>query len=126
MRVLLSLIWLAAAAALPVLAQEHGETRQYFKDWLAACRADGYCSATAYQNPNPGDGSVADYILRVGRHAEGVYWEIAFTTVVVVADPAVTFSVGIDGQWEDFTGAGEVAPYGSVNDFFLLGPKARR
>jgi hypothetical protein len=120
-------VFLVTIATAPWSAQgqEHGETRRYFKDWLAACRADGYCSATAYVNPGPGNGTVADYILRVGRHAEDTYWEISFTTVAAMADPTVSFSVGVDGAWQDFEGSAEVAAYGSINDFFLLGPKAQ-
>ena len=121
---LLFVIGFVLVALAPALAQGEGEARRYFRDWLAACRADGYCSATAYQNPNPGNGTVADYILRIGRHAEGTYWEASFTTVATMADPAVTVSVGVDGAWEDFE-KGDVAPYGSVNEFFLLGPKAQ-
>lgn len=109
---------------LPAMAQQHGEERRYFGDWLAACRPDGYCSATAYQNPNPG-GRVADYVLRVGRHAEGIYWEISFSTVATMGDAGAPFVVGIDGEEESFAGRTEVAAYGSINDFFLLGPKAQ-
>src|SRR5688572_18279028 len=94
------------------VAQEHGETRQYFKDWLAACRADGYCSATAYQNPGPGNGTVADYALRVGRHAEGTYWEISLATIATMARADQPFEVGVDGVFETFQGAGEVAAFG--------------
>lgn len=124
MRLLTALLALLAAAA-PAFAQEHGETRRYFKDWLAACRADDYCSATAYMNPNPAGVPVADYILRIGRHAEETYWEISFTTVAQMADPAAPFVVSIDDAAEEFAGAEEVAAYGAINDFFLLGPKAQ-
>ena len=86
---------LLLAALVPAFAQ--GEARQYFKDWLAACRQDGYCSATGYQNPNPGNGTVADYILRVGRHAEGTYWEISFSTVATMAKADQPFDVAVDG-----------------------------
>src|SRR5690606_8824937 len=86
---------------------------------------DGYCSATTYVNPNSGGVPVADYVLRVGRQAEGIYWEISFTTIAKMADPLVTFSVGVDGVWTDFEAGAEIAAFGSVNDFFLLGPKAQ-
>lgn len=126
MRLFAALCLLAASAGVfPALAQEHGETRRYFTDWLAACRADGYCSATAYENPNPGNGTVADYILRVGRHAEGIYWEISLATVATMGDAGQPFDVAVDGEGEIFQGPEEVAAYGSINDFFLLGAKAQ-
>jgi hypothetical protein len=120
--------WLALhlllALVTPAFAQGGGEERRYFDDWLGACRTDGYCSATAYQNPNPG-GRVADYVLRVGRHAEEIYWEISFSTVVVIGDATAPFVVSVDGESESFAGTAELAAYGSINDFFLLGPKAQ-
>lgn len=120
---LLPALLLFAFTLLPAAAQD-GETRRYFKDWLAACRADGYCSAIAYVNPNPG-GRVADYAFRIGRHAEESYWELSFTPIVVMANPAMPFTLLVDGKGESFTGPREIAPYGSINDFFLLGPKAQ-
>lgn len=107
------------------LAQGESETRRYFTDWLAACRADGYCSATAYQNPNPDGVPVADYVLRVGRHAEGTYWEVSFTTIAAMADATAPVTVAVDDVAETFAGPAEIAPYGAVNDFFLLGDKAQ-
>ena len=124
MRILLAL-YVLLTLALPAFAQKHGEERRYFGDWLAACRADGYCSATTYQNPNPGDGRVADYVLRVGRHAEEIYWELSFTTIATMGDAAAPFMVSVDGADEYFAGPQEVAAYGAVNDFFLLGTKAQ-
>jgi hypothetical protein len=124
MRMVLLLAFVLAGLG-TAIAQSGGETRQYFKDWLAACRADGYCSATAYQNPNPGNGTVADYIVRIGRHAEGTYWEVSFTTVAAMADETQPFEVFVDDAGQTFHGPNEIAAYGAVNDFFLLGPKAQ-
>jgi len=123
MRLLLILAVLLASL-LPVAAQEI-ETRKYFRDWLAVCQADGYCSAISYLNPNPGGGRVADAWLRIGRHAQETYWEVSFTPIKVMADPSMPFTVLVDGKGETFTGAAEVAPYGAINDFFLLGTKAQ-
>lgn len=123
MRLLLALA-LYALTLLPAAAQD-GETRKYFRDWLAACRADGYCSAVAYVNANPGGGADADFWFRVGRHAQESYWELSFTPIKVMANPAMPFTLLVDGKGETFTGANEIAPYGSINDFFLLGPKAQ-
>ena len=107
MRALVILIAVLMSAA-PVLAQGENEVRRFFKDWLAACRADGYCSATAYQNANSGDGMVADYVLRVGRHAQETYWEISFTTVATMGDAAAPFRVSVDGSEEVFSGPEQV------------------
>src|SRR5262245_44478694 len=116
---LLLILAVYALSLLPAAAQD--ENRKYFRDWLAVCEGDGYCSAVGYMNPNPGDGRVADAWLRVGRHAEGTYWEVSFTPIKVMADPASPFTVLVDGQGETFTGPMEIAPYGAINDFFLLG-----
>ncbi len=121
---LLLILALYALSLFPAAAQE-GETRKYFGSWLAVCQADGYCSAVSYLNPNPGDGRVADAWLRIGRHAQEIYWEVSFTPIKVMADPAMPFTILIDGKGETFTGAPEIAPYGAINDFFLLGPKAQ-
>jgi hypothetical protein len=102
------------------------EERRYFGDWLAACRADGYCSATAYQNPNPGGGRVADYVFRVGRHAEQIYWELSFTTVATMGREGELFTVSVDDNQRDFSAANEVAPFGSVNEFYFLGEGAQQ
>lgn len=124
MRSLLAALLILAFAA-PVMAQSSMAERRYFRDWLADCRADGYCSATAYVNPSPGNGTVADYVLRIGRHAEETYWEVSLSTVATMADAALPFEVSVDGVVESFAGPAEVAAYGSINDFFLLGRKAQ-
>jgi hypothetical protein len=115
----LLMAFLASAAS----AQD-GETRKFFKDWLGACRTDGYCSATAYENPGAA-GTVADYILRIGRHAEQSYWEISLTTVATQADDYSDFVVAVDGEAQGFSLAEQVGAYGSVNEFFFLGEGAQ-
>lgn len=110
---------------LPAFADTHGEVRKYFKDWLTACRADGYCSATAYVNPGA-NGTVADYIFRVGRQAQQTYWEISFTAVAADADPHADFSVTVDGKGESFTQPKTIAAYGAINDFYFLGDGAQQ
>lgn len=112
------------AFALPAPAQ-HGETRAYFRDFLAACRADGYCSATAYVNANPPTGIVADHILRIGRHRDGPDWEISFSGVAVMPRPDTDFAVIVDeSQRFDFAFPDETMSYGAINDFFLYGHSA--
>lgn len=116
-----------AIVALSVLSAhaQDGEIRKDFKDWLGACRTDGYCSAITYLNPNPGDGRVADAWMRIGRHAQETYWEVSFTPIKVMADPAMPFTFLVDGKGETFAGPDEIAPFGAVNDYFLLGAKAQ-
>lgn len=123
MRLLVALlipIFLASGA----LAQD-APARKFFGDWMADCRDDGYCSATAYQNTNPGGGAVADHILRVGRHAQEIYWEVSFTPVALEIDGWQDLLVTVDGEAEVFSGRSEFGGYGAVNDFFLLGDKAQ-
>lgn len=114
-----------ALIALPAPAQPFGEERRYFRDWLAACRTDGYCSATAYDNPNPAGVPVADHVLRVGRHPQGTYWEISVATVVPMADPGSSFTLTVDGAAVDFQSPHDVGAYGSINDFFFIDTRAQ-
>jgi hypothetical protein len=117
----LSLILLAAAISAPQAA----ETRRYFGDWLGACRNDGYCSAVGYLNPNPGDGRVADYWFRIGRHAQETWWELSFTPIVVMADPTASMTLVVDDAAETFLGPEQLGPYGAINDFFFMGSGAQ-
>src|SRR5882757_66533 len=112
MRAFIAFIFLAISVV-PALADNFGETRKYFKDWLTACRADGYCSATAYVNPGA-NGAVADYILRVGRQARQTYWELSFTTVATMADGKAPFTASVDGKAESFAAPDAVSAFGSV------------
>jgi hypothetical protein len=124
MRILfaLLLIWLSATAA---PAQQQGEIRQQFKAWLATCRVDGYCSATAYQNPNFNAQRVADYIFRIGRHAQQSYWELSFTPVLVGADEGKDFTVTVDGHPQSFGARTDIGVYGAINHVFLLDDDTR-
>lgn len=118
------IIMLLALGLLPAHGQS-AQGRKYFGDWLAACRPDGYCSAISYINPNPGDGRVADYWFRIGRHAQESYWELSFTPIKVDADWNQPLTFSVDGVAETFVGYDQIAPYGAVNDLFLLGKKAQ-
>lgn len=106
---------LLAALAGPACAQEEHR----FDDWTAACRSDGYCSAKV------GDYAGARNLLRIGRHAEEVYWEVSLTTLAEVADPAAAFTATVDaGDAVVFRGEPEVAAYGSRHDVFFTGKSA--
>jgi len=120
---LFTLVLLLLSVTAPALAQEEGAQRA-FKDWMTACRDDGYCSAFALANPRA-NGNDADYVLRVGRHAERSYWEISFKTVAVMADEWNDFTVTVDGVAQPFSGFEQIGAYAEANDFFLLGDGAQ-
>ncbi len=117
----------AALLALTFPASAQGdETRVYFRDALAACRADGYCSATFYVNPNPPSGIVADNVLRIGRAAEGTDWEISFTPVAILPARDTDVTVNVDGESQiRFDGGETASAFVSINDIFLTGPGAQ-
>jgi hypothetical protein len=122
----LALVILLLAFGLTSANGQGAQARKYFGDWLVACQPDGYCSAVSYVNPNPGGGRVADYWFRIGRHAQESYWELSFTPIVREAEWNQPVTVTVDGQTETFVGYDEIAPFGAVNDLFLLGKKAQR
>jgi hypothetical protein len=100
-----------AALAVPAVADD----AQPFEHWSAACRSDGYCSAK----------SGGESVLRIGRHAEGIYWEISLTTLEVTADSDAAFTATVDaGEPVQFTSPDEVAAYGSRRDIFFTGKNA--
>lgn len=104
----------------------HGaEKREYFKDWLAACRLEtGYCSAITYLNPNPGDGTVADYWLRIGRHKDASNWEISVTTVKTQPQLTTYFYAKVGEKGFNFVRGSTAVAHGAINDFFLIGDEA--
>ena len=110
----------------PTLAQSSGETRRYFGDWLAVCYPDGYCSATAYDNPNPPNGTVADYVLRVGRQPRGTYWEISLTTIAAMPEQYSDMVLKVDrAEEEHYSQNFDYGAYSSINDFYFVGSMAQ-
>lgn len=101
------------------------ETRQYFRDWLAVCRPDGYCSALAYDNTDTTAGVDADYILRVGRQPQDLYWQISFTAVAAMPGEFPEFDVTVDQTPFTFSRPTDVGAYGAINDFFFLNAPAQ-
>lgn len=96
----------AALAAAPVAAQtvepdavtmKFGERRAYFKDWLAACRPGGYCSALAYVGVDP-TGDFADYIIRVEQPSAGADYGVIFTAVETIPETDPPLLVKIDDR----------------------------
>ena len=77
----------------------YGEQRAFFRDWLAACRPDGYCSALGYNGAGPDAAGVdADFILRVGSPAPGGDYEIIFTGVAAYVDATSPIRIWVDGR----------------------------
>lgn len=120
-----AVIWVLFAMLLPWQAATAQENRRYFQDWLSACRSDGYCSALAYDNTESTAGVDADYILRVGRQSDGLYWEISFTTVLTMPGPNETFDVTVDATLFIFAPPYDAGAYGSISDFFFLNQPAQ-
>ena len=120
MRILLSLL-LLAISVVPVTAREQVE----FGDWRAACRSDGYCSATAYENGGAGERRAADYILRIGRGAGSDHWEISFNPVEARPATGTSFDVTVDDESLTFAGSRQFRAYGTMGDLFLLGEGAQ-
>ncbi len=129
MRIILLIILTLFSA--PASAQTFGETRQYFGDWLAACRPSGYCSATAYDNPHALQGDVAnrngtaDNILRLGRHEKSTYWEISLTTIEAMPGEYSDIVFDIDGTITSFAQDFGYGAYSAINDFFFVSSDAQ-
>lgn len=109
----------------PVQAKTFEQTRRYFKDWLAVCSSDGNCSATAYDNPTPISGAIANYILRVGRQKLAQAWEISFTAIASVPQQWTDLKVTVDNDHLIFASRRDYGAYDAINDFYLVGQKAQ-
>ena len=104
----------------PGFSQSPGETSRQFGDWLATCQPNGYCAATTSDNPNPGNDSVADYILRVARHERGIYWEVSMTAIAHMPADFQKIEFDIDGQINTFEQFRDYGAYGNLNDFYFI------
>ena len=98
--------------ALPALGQD-----AKFKSWDVGCGDDGHCVAGTMSDT--GD------VLRIGRHAQQSYWEVAVVIQSATADEWQDFVVAVDGQPETFSLRSEIGAYGAPTDFYLLGDKAQ-
>lgn len=96
----LSAAWPAPqAGAQTGVHQRYGETRAYFRDWLAACRPGGYCSVLGYNGAGPNAAGVdANYILRVAQPEAGGRYEVIFTGVQAYASDESAIDVFVDGR----------------------------
>ena len=78
--------------------KKFGETRAYFRDWLAACRPGGYCSVLSYNGAGPDAAGVdADYILRVASSSAGAALQVEFTGVAAYVGDQSPITLSIDG-----------------------------
>ncbi len=90
-----------------------------FGKWQVSCDPTLHCVAQTTVSPGGAEG-----VFAVGRHAQEIWWELAFRPVAP-ADEWADFAVSVDGTVTMFSGRAEVGAYGSANHFFLLGRKAQ-
>jgi len=109
----------------PAQAKTFDQTRHYFKDWLAVCSSDGYCSATTYDNKDPAAGALANYILRVGRQKQGKAWEISLTANATVPLQYTDLMIKVDNTQLIFASRRDYGAYNLLNDYYLLGEQAQ-
>ncbi len=124
MVVVVALTLAAEAAMMGAARAKFDETREYFRDWLAACRNDGtgYCSALAYVPDPQGPGGIAAQ-LRVARPRPGAEPEIVFTPVERLADVSRPMTVRVDDNPEIRLAPGTgFARAGGLNDYGIVDP----
>lgn len=123
--------WIAAAAALMTIAgasaaaaettcgatvhNRFGETRAYFRDVLAACRQDNYCSAVVAL-PDPSHQGAYAAQLRVARGNPAVDYQVEFVaTTPMPAGAGAPMSLTIGADTVDLVSAALNA--NSANEF---------
>ncbi len=94
----LTCLLLSGTIAQPDTKEPVGEKRKYFRDWLAACRGNGYCSGTAYVRPGT-DAHGEAYVLRVGRKVGSASaWNISFTAIDHMPKPGTEVTFKVDDE----------------------------
>lgn len=98
---LLTLAALVFGLAAPAFAHDHcpapgrhekfGEQRAYFQDVLAACRADGFCSAVVATKSK--DGAAWAEQLRIARPRAGAAYEMSLASTVAMPAPETATQV---------------------------------
>ena len=83
---------------------KYGEARAYYRDWLAACRPDGYCSVNAYLPSETG--AVFGYQVRIGRAVKGLDYELILTAVDHMMAPQSSITLAIDDEPAQILDAG--------------------
>lgn len=64
-------------------------------------------------------------MLRIGRQAEGTYWEISLESPGAVPAAGQPVAATVDGHVLTFEIPGSLAPFGRPDDFFFLGKPAQ-
>ena len=100
---------------------KYGEDRAYYRDWLGACRPDGYCSANIYV---AFDGNPIAYHVRVGREMFGMDYHLIFTSAAAMADGVNPIVFTIDSETEFVLAANAddgwmIEPDRSVNEYVV-------
>lgn len=125
--VVLALILAGQASVAAAVHSTFGETRDYFRDWLAACRNDGsgYCSVLAYVRDPKGPGGIAAQ-LRVARPRPGADLEIVVTPVIRFADVGQPMTVRVDDNAEiTLPPQSGFARAGGLNDYRIVDKTAK-
>jgi len=78
------------------ITTKYGETRAYFRDWLAVCvPGEDACRAVAYAGKV---GHVGDYQFYVRSGLVGLDYEMQFVPVAVMADTSMPMEVSVDDE----------------------------
>ncbi|MEO8882756.1 MAG: DUF1176 domain-containing protein [Devosia sp.] len=112
------LISLSSAA----MASEADDRPNYFKQWGSLCQPDGYCLAMTSVEGLAADGTRTRYALTIGRPAQQTFWEVSVQLAGANADSGRDFVASVGGDTLTFSGPDEIAPYGEIDHFYLLGP----
>lgn len=78
------------------ITEKYGETRAYFRDWLAVCTpGEAACRAVAYAGKV---GHVGDYQLYVHSDRPGLDYRLVFVPIAVMLDTARAIELAVDGE----------------------------
>lgn len=104
------------------LTTKYGETRAYFRDWLAVCTpGEDACRSVAYAGKV---GHVGDYQLYIRSGMPGMDYELVFVPITVMADTAQPMELSVDGEVLGTFEYGDDAGYyrdGNVMNEFTFG-----
>lgn len=114
--------WALAAALVLAASSTLAETAETVMDWTASCDDAGRCEATTAVGAET-EGYVAQHILRVARSAAAdAPWTVSISTIAVLADRDRPAEIRVDGNAPiTLRPSSDYAPYGAVNDFFIVG-----
>ncbi|CDO60096.1 hypothetical protein BN1012_Phect1883 [Candidatus Phaeomarinobacter ectocarpi] len=78
------------------ITTKYGETRAYFRDWLAVCKpGEDACRAVGYAGKV---GHVGDYQFYVRSGTVGLDYQMQFVPIAVMADTSMPMEIIIDGE----------------------------